>query len=363
MIGLVLKNIKNSIMAYRNIYILLIVAQMVAVLILFFVYGTIISYDVAREEQKNEKLYFNAFFIERVQTQNLAKILPEILDEMEDRLNFVFVGGKHEESELSITFHEEYHDGKFCLSQDVFYEERLEAGRYITESEMNNGSKVMIGYNVGEVGDTYIIAGEEYEIVGLVGRFPTEIELFIPMSSVNEEFTTRTVQFLFKDLPTQSDYDTFVSVLKKYYGNNVEFSEFEPMNVDEIIAYNSIIALALTIGVVATLDTILVYNYIIKKRKKQMAIFWINGANRMHQTFINELEVVLITIFTAVVGVAIFRLFIENILMEVYEIGISIFSAKAYGLMLLAYVGCVVIGSFVMRIINIGNKSFEMRRR
>lgn len=143
----------------------------------------------------------------------------------------------------------------------------------------------------------------------------------------------------------------------------MEFSEFEPMNVDEIIAYNSIIALALTIGVVATLDTILVYNYIIKKRKKQMAIFWINGANRMHQTFINELEVVLITIFTAVVGVAIFRLFIENILMEVYEIGISIFSAKVYGLMLLAYVGCVVIGSFVMTVINIGNKSFEMRRR
>ncbi len=359
--GLVLQNIKNSFKAYRGIYALLVLTQLVAVIILFLVYGIIVSYDIAKEEQQMEALYIDAVFTERVSTTELVEILPSILDEVSDGFDFVFMGGKHEESELSITFHEEYFDGNFNLSKTVF-EGRLRSGRYITEEEMNNGSKVMLGYNVGEVGDTYNIAGEEFEIVGVVGEYPTENEIFIPLSSCNEEFTTRYISLFYKKFPTKSDYDTFASVLKKHYGDNVEVCDFEPMNVDDIIAYNSIIVLALAIGVVAALDTILVYNYLMKKRKKQMAIFGIEGATRIQQILINEIEVVIITIITAITGVAIFRLAIENVLMNVYEIGVSIFSIKVYGIMILAYIGCIIAGTLAMTVINTRKKALEMRR-
>jgi ABC-type antimicrobial peptide transport system permease subunit len=234
----------------------------------------------------------------------------------------------------------------------------------MTESEMNDGSRVLIGYNVGNVGDTYILAGEEFEVIGVLNTAfnPDDVNLHIPLSSVNEEFTSGFVSLFFAKLPTKADYDTFVTVLRSHYGDNVQFSDFEPMNVDDIIAYNSIIILALAIGVVAALDTILVYNYLMKKRKKQMAIFGIEGAKRIHQILINETEVLIITVLTAVTGVTVFRLVIEKILMEVYEIGIPIFSVKVYGIMLLAYIGCIFMGTLVMTVINSRKKVLDMRR-
>lgn len=360
--GLVLQNIKSSFKAYRGIYTLLILAQLVAVIILFLVYGIIVSYDVAKEEQKMETLHIDAMFIEKVPTIELVEILPSILDEIGEGFDFVFTGARYKDTDIGLTFHEEYFDGKFNLSKTVFYEGKLKEGRYITEEEMNNGSRVMLGANVGEVGDTYIIGDEKYEIVGVLNGFFDEKEIFIPLSSCDEGFTTGHIGLIYKRYPTKSDYDTFVSVLKSHYGDNVEFSEFEPMNVDDIVVYNSIIALAFAIGVIAALDTILVYNYLMKKRKKQMAVFSIEGATRMQQVLINEIEVVIITVITAVLGVVIFRVAIENVLIEVYEISISIFSPKVYGIMLLAYVGCIIAGTLIITVINTRKKAIEIRR-
>lgn len=362
--GLVLRNIKNSFRSYRSIYFLLIITQLIAIIILFFVYGIVVSYDLAKKEKQIDQLQIDASFVERVPTAELAEILPEILNDVSGRLDFIYLTGWYEETETGISFHEEYHDGKFSLSKTVFYAGKLSDGRYMTEEEMNNGSKVMIGCNVGEIGDTYNIGGEDYKIIGLVKGGPTinSKKVHIPLQSCNDKIKTRNIALMFNQLPTQSDYDVFVSVLEKYYGNNVEFSDFEPLNVDDIIAYNSVIVIALAIGVVAALDTVLVYNYIMKKRKKQIAIYGIEGATRMHQILINEMEVVIITVMTAVIGVIIFRLAIEKTLMQVYEIGISIFSVKVYGIMLLAYLGCILMGTVVLTLINTRKKSLEMRR-
>ena len=360
--GLVLRNIKNSFMAYRSIYAQLIVTQLVAVIILLFVYGIVVSYDIAKEEEKMEKLYFDARFTERVSTAELREILPEVLDVVEDRVDFLYMGGNFEGNEARISFHEEYHGGKFRLSETVFSQGSLSDGRLMTESEMNDGSRVLIGYNVGNVGDTYIVAGEEFEVIGVLRETPSNVTLHIPLSSANEEFTTGFVSLFFDKLPTKSDYDTFVTVLKRHYGDNVQFNDFEPMNIDDIIAYDSIIVLALAIGVVAALDTILVYNYLMKKRKKQMAIFGIEGATRLQQILINEAEVAIITVITSLTGVVLFRLAVEQVIMEVYEIGISIFSIKVYGLMLLAFIGCILFGTFVMTVINTRKKALDMRR-
>ena len=142
----------------------------------------------------------------------------------------------------------------------------------------------------------------------------------------------------------------------------LKIDEFEPMNVDDIIAYNSIIVMAFAIGVVAALDTVLVFNYIMEKRKKQMAVFEINGASKVQQIFVNEMEVVVITFITVAVGVGFFRLFIEKSLMKVYGIEMSIFSLKAYLVMICAYVACIILGTFVMTVVNTRKKALEMRR-
>lgn len=358
MLGLVFNNIKNSIKAYRGIYSLLILTQFISVLILFFVYGTIVSYDMAREEKKSNDLEMYAHFNEKVTIKELPDVLEEVLENVEPRLKNIAAIYKNEE--IQISFIQAYHDGRFCLDEEAFGPDRLTNGRYMTEEEINNGSKVVVGNNIGELGDTIKFGNEEYEIIGTING----MENFGMMSfqACPEDLTTSWVFLEFNRFPTQSDYDIFVEVLKRNYGNNVEVKEFEPMNVDDIIAYNSIIVMAFAIGIVAALDTILVFNYIMKKRKKQMAIFEINGANKIQQIFINEMEVVVITIVTTIIGVGVFRLFIEKSLMKVYQIEISIFSLKAYLTMICAFVVCIFLGTFVMTVINTRKKALDMRR-
>ena len=53
MIALAFKNIKNSFKAYRSIYSLLLISQIVAIMILLLVYGIITSYNIKIEEKYN----------------------------------------------------------------------------------------------------------------------------------------------------------------------------------------------------------------------------------------------------------------------------------------------------------------------
>ncbi|MGN0374372.1 MAG: FtsX-like permease family protein [Butyrivibrio sp.] len=364
MFGLVFRNIRNSFKAYRNIYVLMLVSQCVAVVMLLFVYGITVSYDIAKEEERTRYQDLEATFETGVSTQGLVKVLPEILDEMEERLCLVYATGKIPDKEISLTFHEEYHEGQFSQAEITFTEERLLDGRYLTTEEMNDGSKVAVAHNAGEVGDTILIGDTEFELVGKLGVFfhPDDVDIFIPLSSAPEEMVATCVCPMFKKFPTLSDYNHFKAVLEREYGSNVEVKEFEPVEVDDIIAYDSIIILAAAIGVVTALDTMLLYGYLMKKRKRQMAIFGITGAKRGQQILINELEITVITLLAAVLGVVIFRAAIEGIFTKVYEVGMPIFSIKAYGIMLGIYGASILGGTLIITLINSGQKVLDMRR-
>ena len=360
MINLAFINIKNSLSSYKKIYMLLLISQMVAVLVLFFVYGIVVSYEAAKVDKLSDSLYMGSRITEKSTITEMKDALPEILETVEDRLDYFAILVKDTDKKVIII--NSYADGVYELPIEHFGNERLLSGRYMTTEEINNGSKVVICGNSGfKAGDTYIIGNETFEIAGIINTHEMEYTA-MSLNSCPEELVVSRLDLVFSKYPKQSDYDTFVNVMKKRYGNNVVFTEFNLMETDDIIAYDSIIVLALAIGVVAALDTILVYNYLMKKRKKQMAIFGIEGATRLQQILINETEVAIITVITSLVGVIIFRLAVERVIMEVYKIGISIFNIKVYGLMLLAFIGCILLGAFVMTVINTRKKALDMRR-
>lgn len=56
MLKLALKNIKKSFNAYRNIYVLFLVAQLVSVIVLLFSYGTVTSYELKKKRTDRKGL-------------------------------------------------------------------------------------------------------------------------------------------------------------------------------------------------------------------------------------------------------------------------------------------------------------------
>ena len=370
MLQLALKNIKKSFDAYRNIYVLFLVSQLVSVIVLLFSYGTVTSYELKKVEQTANGSYVYARFIEPVSVVSVRDVIPEIVEPMNERVLYTFVEIESPYDELDITCIMGYSNGRYSMPSKYFSMDRLYEGRYIDEVEMNDGSKVAFGYLDYEsfkngtefsVGDEYTLFGEEYEIVGIIdGDSPAR--LTIPINSVTEDMKTSKISVEFNCLTAKGDYDSFAEVLNEKFPGNVKISDYGIVNFDNIIEYDSIIMLAIIIGIISALNTILIYNYLMKKRKKQMAIYRIEGAGRVQQIAICEIEVVLVTIITSVVGVLVFNCGIDELIIDAYNISIPVYTVKIYFIMLGIYIGCIVLGSGVLVAVNTRGNTMGMRR-
>lgn len=370
MLKLALKNIKKSFNAYRNIYVLFLVAQLVSVIVLLFSYGTVTSYELKKKEQTAKGSYVYARFIEPVSVISLREIIPELIEPMNERVACTFIEIESPYDELEITCIMEYHNGKYSIPSALFPEDRLYEGRYIDSIEMNDGSKVAFGYleydtykkgNVFSVGDKYELFADKYEIVGIIDG-SSKARLTIPINSATEDMKTSLISVEFNRLTTIGDYESFSEVLKENFSENVVISDFGMVNLDNIVEYDSIIMLAVIVGIISALNTILIYNYLMKKRKKQMAIYRLEGAGRLHQIAICEIEVIIVTVITSIVGVLIFNFGMDDLIIDAYNISIPVYSMKIYLMMLGIYVGCIILGSGVLVTINTRGSILDMRR-
>lgn len=371
MFGIIIKNIRKSFKAYGSIYSLLIIAQFLAVIILFSVYGIITGYELKKDEMVTKASYVSAVFIEPVSVSSLKDAYTEILPEMEERMDYAFLYVLSNESDIEITCIMEYNNNKFCMPVDDFEIDRLIDGRYPNEIEMNDGSKVGFAYfNPDDpnfnyefiVGDSINLYDEEYEILGVVEAV-SKPRVTIPICSCTEDMKTAHTTVAFDGYILKTDYDLFKEVMSERYGNNVSISDFEQVNISDIIAYDSMIILAIAVGMIAALDTSLVYNFVMKKRKKQMAIMGLEGATRFKKIILCELELLLITFVVTFVGFGIFRLFLEKVIIDIYDIRVSIYSAQIYTILLLIYIGCVILGSLALIINNTRKSILEVRGR
>ena len=91
MIALAFKNIKNSFKAYRSIYSLLLISQIVAIMILLLIYGIITSYNIKIEEKQALYRFMSVNFKTPVSAYEIKELLPDMLSEMEDRFDYCYV--------------------------------------------------------------------------------------------------------------------------------------------------------------------------------------------------------------------------------------------------------------------------------
>ena len=235
---------------------------------------------------------------------------------------------------------------------------------------MNDGSKVGFLYcdarssetdsEVYEIGDKFTLYGEDYEIVGMIDGDTKRIS--IPVNSCTDDMLVDMFDISFINFPAADDYSLFEETILDKFGSSPKIQEYNPVNMEDIIAYNTVIIMGIAIGVITMLDTILVYNYLMKKRQKQMAIFGITGASRVQQILTCEIEILIITLVTSIGGFAVFKVVIEDVILNVYEIGLPIFNSGIYAIMLGLYIGCILLGTGVVVILNTRKKLLDMRR-
>ena len=356
-------NLKNTIMHNKSIYSLLIFSQLVAVNICFFVYGIYTLYSASLQEIDINSCVINASFIEgeNVNVGALRKCITNIVDEMEDSIDYVYIGLL--DGDTIISTYSEYHNGIFKSSDTIGKKNVDIIGRYLNDEDFINENKVAFGTS-SEIGDIFFISDEAFEVVGkdkdevLRNRIT-----IIPFVSAPDNLELISMSINFKKLPTKSNYEKFKAVLEENFGINVVVDEFPIKNTEELISIKSVMVISVFIGIISALDTILLYSYIIHKRKKQMAIFTIVGAKQRDRFIINEIEIMLISCLVSLAGFILFKMVIENSIEKMVGVSVELYSTKVYLIMLSIYIICVFIITNLGTWINTKSNILEMLRR
>lgn len=378
-IKLALKNMKNSFFEDRKVYLLMLTSQLVAVVSIFFLYGIFSSYSAKMQELDYESYSIHASF-SMSKFGTFKECLPQILTPMENRLDYVVVLGSW--NEIMISIYTSYDNGEFhsadTIEKNIQMEHAVAEGRYLSEedealektvlyslrkSESSDGDGGEIfEESMDKVGDRISIGGIEYEVIGVDSRIISG-GVTLPFTSCSDDVNINYVSLLFRELPTQQDYLVFKNGLEDAFGEDVSVDEFALKDEEELISIRSIIVISVTVGVVSALNLCLLYGYIIGRRRKQMAIYGILGASDSICLAIQEMEILLVSIGTAVVSLLIFRVGLQEFLSSIYTVGVSIYGIKAYLVMLSIYLACIFVITWIMLIFTDNEKLSDRIRR
>ena len=118
MINLIFNNIKTSIKEYKGVYVLLIVSQLLAVIMLFMAYGIFCSYNASKQELDAEYYELSATFHNNITIGEFRECSTNILEQTEPRLNYFYIAANS--GEYDIYSYNEYHNGSFFNSEKIY---------------------------------------------------------------------------------------------------------------------------------------------------------------------------------------------------------------------------------------------------
>lgn len=360
-INLVIKNIKNSFKNFRKIYLLLIVSQLVSIVSIFFVYGIFASYSEKMTELDMDSYIVNVSFTEST-VGELKECLPEILEQIEPKLDYLFVSSGSGNGTM-VAMYTEYHDGEYVLKASVKEKNLIREGRTLSDEDVEKESKVLYSLcpEENKVGDIVNIAGVEFEVIGV------DIEnlegYIIPFNVCPDNSKLYYLSVVFEKLPTQKDYNLIKETLEGTFGINCEIDEFDVKDEEQIISYRTNMIISIAICVISALNTCLLYGYIVSQRRKQMAVYGIIGASQGRILAINEIEIMLVSALTTFAGLAIFKLGLENVITSIYEESTALYSVQAYLIMTAGYIISIFVFTFILLHIMNRDKLVDMLRR
>lgn len=352
-LSLSMKNICKLIRDKNYVFGILTVSQILAVIIICFVYGIFTSYQVSKEELNINSYNLNVYFTDEEEETvgDLRESMPRILEQIQDRLAFFFLNAKGDGNFILV--HSSYTNRKYGFPEKVKNNISIKDGRFFLEEELEKGAPVIVARNFGTVGEIYTLFGKEFEIIGL-GKFPYEEELNeieIGYLACPNEVELIQMTFQFEELPTQTDYLTIKNTMTEVFGDRVSFDEFEVKDVEAIITINSVMTYSVIVSIAIALDTCLLYGYLLYRRKKQTAVYALAGAKKHTILVMNLFEIMLVSITTLFIGLVVFHSWIESIVLNMFDNEIKIYTPVIYGKLSGIYIGIIFGFTLILTII------------
>lgn len=264
--------------------------------------------------------------------------------------------GIHTECRFSIK------DGKFASGENT-KENFIRANwvdAYFSEEQEREGELVALIYdktgiqNKTPVTDRLLQKGENgyirlqgrnYRIIG-TQKVVTD-SVLVPYASLdkNTVLGQEGLTIMFRTAFTRAQYEEAVNILKKEMGELAIIPPLEKTDNDQIQIAMTMAVIAVLITSVISFNFIILYLYMLDKRKRQMGIFLLCGMSRYRAAGIYIAESILLSVTAFCLGMLAFHILIRPFLYPVYHYLEGFYTGKAYLLIFVVY--CVA-SSFML---------------
>lgn len=224
-----------------------------------------------------------------------------------------------------------YQDGQ-CYASTWLWDQRYDeasfptpSGRFFSETEMAETAKVAISSSEKlKLGEFIVFLGKAYKIIG-IGCGVDQILYEAAPDDASMYYITLTL----KRPLTAKQYEEFSAAFSTL---DVVLPEYTPFYNEDYWLYNTILLVSILIAVVAALNLMVLYHYILMKRQKSMAVFQICGCTRGKAIAMYSIESLFLTVPTYLIAAASYHYFLLPLLSKVFPYMETAYSTRLYGL-------------------------------
>ena len=379
---MVLLNLRKFIKNHFFLFVLLMVTQILSVVLILLMFGIyqnnlyeegkakssrqdieIVLMDMTKEE--------NGRFLDRIKTE-----FPTAASGMNNKLEYFWMVGllyrkDHDfdfSSGINYSEGEEMHiirafaaikDGKY-ISEGYHLQERVREGKWFSEETLNSDKKeCIISYSMTPEQEGIIhIDGQSYEIIGIEGNvYSPEDVIEVTVNGFPESVELMVIGFHYNRQLLKSEFNKEVAYLREVFdGFDLQFDDYASVSLEQKATRKSMMLLSLLMGAVSAVVVCLIYLYIQKERRRNVAIYEIAGCTKKKAVVIYLSEMIIILTVNTLAGMLIFKTFVFGKICTVYEFSESVYN-KGNILMLIGSFYILVLASMLIMIFFATNKS------
>lgn len=322
-----LKNIKSFFINNFIIFILLVISTITSAIVIFFSYGVYQNYNtiLSYKEDDLSDDYIGINYVntgsEYVTKRDLLNCLSEIDDisnELREQIIQYDVEGIIDNNSYEFKFL--YCDGKFKVAEE-FKEnlkkyDNLTEGTYWSDYEEANGICVALISDPAVFGEIsaldsikYVnqlkIGGKIYDIIGKQAW--NEKGAMFPFSTVADEQLLTSTLISFNSAVSVKIYNQIRDVFNNYMGDKAVFEEIRTIDKDTYYTYKTVILISVFIALIAAINFMILYRYIMSTRKRTTAIFRILGLTPAKLNFMNMSECIILIVPFFILGMVLYQ--------------------------------------------------------
>ena len=336
------KNIKSFFINNFIIFILLVISTITSAIVIFFSYGvyqnynTILSYKeddlsddfiginyVNTGSEYVSKREFNylkigILYVKNMVLINLLFVIVFISNELREQIIQYDVEGIIDNNSYEFKFL--YCDGKFKVAEE-FKEnlkkyDNLTEGTYWSDYEEANGICVALISDPAVFGEIsaldsikYVnqlnIGGKLYDLIGKQAWYE-KVAMF-PFSTVADEQLLTSTLISFNSAVSVKTYYQIRDVFNNYIGDKAVFEEIRTIDKDTYYTYKTVILISVFIALIAAINFMILYRYIMSTRKRTTAIFRILGLTPAKLNFMNMSECIILIVPFFILGMVLYQ--------------------------------------------------------